>query len=203
MKLLDMNLRQFSTALASDAPTPGGGSMAALNGALGVSLTHMVCMLSVGKEKYAQHENLLRTTITEASSLQVKLLELVQRDTDAYDAVTNALKLPKDTEDEKAKRSAAMQSALKHCALVPFEVMCTAMKALELTEQIAGKSNPNAASDLGVAALNLNASVQGAWLNVLINLDGIKDSEFVNEYKEKGKVISSKAETTAEALQAI
>ena len=189
MKLVDKTLSDFAELLSSDAPAPGGGSVAAYNGALGISLTHMVCALSIGKKKYAEHEKLLKEVMEESTHIRAEFLALVDRDTEAYNGVTTVFSMPKESEEEKAKRSAAMREALKVCTLVPLDTMIFAHKALLITQQIVGKSNENAASDLGVAALNLNAAAQGAWLNVQINLDGIKDEEFVKNCRGKGEAI--------------
>ena len=189
MKLIDKTLADFAEVLSSDAPAPGGGSVAAYNGVLGVSLTHMVCALSVGKKKYAEYEDLLREVMAQALCLREEFISLVDRDTEAYNSVTKVFSMPKDTEEEKAKRSSAMQDALRACTLVPFETMTCAHNALLLTQKIVGKSNENTSSDLGVAALNLKAAIQGAWLNVLINLDGIKDENFVRNCRSKGEKV--------------
>ena len=189
MKLVDRKLSDFAEILSSDAPAPGGGSVAAYNGALGISLTHMVCALSIGRKKYAEYEDLLKEVMEDAANIRSELLSLVDRDTEAYNGVTTVFSMPKETDEEKLKRSGAIQEALKACTLVPHETMIFAHKALMLTQKIVGKSNENTASDLGVAALNLKASVQGAWLNVQINLDGIKDEEFVKDYRIRSENI--------------
>jgi formiminotetrahydrofolate cyclodeaminase len=189
MKLIDKTLSDFAEVLSSDAPAPGGGSVAAYNGALGISLTHMVCALSIGRKKYAEYEELLHDVMEEALRIRDELLTLVDRDTEAYNCVTKVFQMPKETEDEKAKRASAMQEALKSCTLVPLDTMIFTHKALLLTQKIAGKSNENTASDLAVAKLNLKAAVQGAWYNVQINLDGIKDQEFVKDCQDKGEKI--------------
>ena len=193
MKLVEGSLSEFSDILASDAPAPGGGSTAALMGALGASLISMVASLTVGRKKYAEHEALMKDVIRRAEDLRLRLLDLIDRDTDAFNMVTGALALPKDTEGEKAARNAAMQAALKACTYTPFETLECSISTLELIQEIVGKFNTNAASDLGVAALSLKASAQGAWLNVLINLDDIKDEVFVAEYRKTGGELVHKA----------
>ena len=200
MKLVEGTLREFSDILTSDAPAPGGGSAAALMGALGASLTGMVASLTVGRKKYADHETLMKDVFLRAEDLRLKMLDLIDRDTDAYNMVTGALALPKDTEDEKVARSAAMQAALEACTYTPFETLECSVSALELVQEMVGKFNTNAASDLGVAALSLKASAQGAWLNVLINLDGIKDEAFVAEYRKIGGELVHKAITLADGI---
>jgi len=201
MKLVEGSLREFSDILASDAPTPGGGSAAALMGALGASLTGMVALLTVGRKKYAEHETLMKDVIRRAESLRLSMLDIIDRDADAFNMVTGALAMPRDTDDEKAARSAAMQAALKACTATPFEMLECSSGALELIQKMVGKFNTNAASDLGVAALSLKASAQGAWLNVLINLDGIKDEAFVAEHRKTGDELVRKAIALADDIE--
>jgi len=193
MKLTDMTLTAFSDLLASDAPAPGGGSAAALGGALGTALTGMVASLTVGKKKYAEHEELMQEIIAGAEAVRRQFVDVIDRDTEAFNGVSAVFAMPKDTDGQKAARKQAMQQALQACTLTPFEMMCCALSALELTGRALGKSNINAASDLGVAALNLKAAVQGAWLNILINISGIEDQEFVARYRSEGEAILAKA----------
>ena len=200
MKLVERSLHDFSDILASDAPAPGGGSAAALMGALGASLTGMVASLTVGRKKYAEHEALMKEVIRRAEDLRLRMLDLIDRDTDAFNMVTAALAMPRDTDEEKAARSAAMQAALKACTATPFEMLECSSGTLELIQEMTGKFNTNASSDLGVAALSLKASAQGAWLNVLINLDGIKDEAFVAEYRKRGGELVRKAISLADDI---
>jgi formiminotetrahydrofolate cyclodeaminase len=200
MKLTEMTLPQFSEILASDAPAPGGGSVAALNAAVGAALIHMVCALTVGKEKYAEHEESVRNIKSGAETLISRSMSIVDSDTDAFNEVTNVFSMPKNTDEEKAARSAAMQSALKSCTVTPFNVMICASEALTLVSDSVDKLNKNAASDIGVAVLNLKTAVQSAWLNVLINLGGIKDAEFVNSYRSKGEEILAEALPIADKI---
>jgi len=186
MKLVDRSISEFTKVLSSDAPAPGGGSTAALGGALGAALLGMVASLTVGRVRYAESEPLMKSAIKRAEELRLKMLDIIDRDTDAYNAVTEVFSMPNDTDDEKASRSAALQDALKACTLTPFEMIECSLMALELADEMVGRCNVNAASDLGVAVLNLKASAQGAWLNVLINLDGIKDEIFSAKYTIQG-----------------
>jgi len=186
MKLSQITNTEFSEKLASDAPAPGGGSVAALSASLGAALTHMVAALTTGKAKYAEHEELTLSTLSKANDLRAKLLDCMDRDTEIFGQMEAVFKMPKATDDEKKARRDAMQQALKACSVVPLEIMEYSHEALVMTSNYVGKSNANAASDLGVAALMLEAGIKGAWLNVLINIGGIKDEAFVNEYKEKG-----------------
>ena len=197
MQLTELKITEFVDLLASNEPAPGGGSAAALTASLGVALTSMVGNLTVGKQKYAEYEVLMTEVLAEATELKAQLVESVDKDTAAFNGVAAVFAMPKETAADKDARSAAMQKALINATLVPFAVMELCLKALLLTEKAVGKSNINAASDLGVAALNLNAGIKGAWLNVLINLSGIKDESFVAEYKTKGQELLAKADKVA------
>ena len=186
MKLVDLSITEFAKVLGSDAPAPGGGSAAALSAANGISLTKMVCELTIGKKKYAEFEDHIKGVHEKSAQLQDQLLEAIDKDTEAFNVVSAVFDLPKETEEEKAARREAMQKALKQATESPFSMMELIVEALETTKEAVGKSNTNAASDLGVAALNLKAGLQGAWLNVLINISGIKDQDFVQKYHGKG-----------------
>jgi len=200
MKLIQRTLEDFSDVLASEAPAPGGGSTAALSGALGASLILMVASLTIGKEKYAEHETLMKEVSANTEKQRQTLLSLIDRDTEAFDAVSAVFKMPKDTDDEKKERSAAMQSALKACTLTPFEVIECSLAVLEQAQKMCDKYNTNTASDFGAAALSLKTATGGAWLNMLINLDGIKDEEFVATYRQNGEKLMSKATALADEI---
>lgn len=201
-KLTELQINEFIELLGSDAPAPGGGSASALAGSVGAALCSMVANLTLGKEKYKEHEALAKELAEKASALQRQLLTAIDRDTEAFNGVTDVFKMPKATDEEKAARSAAMQSALKNATLVPFSMMELCLDALKLTRRAVGKSNTNAASDLGVSALTLKAAVQGAGLNVLINLGGMKDVDFNAMYKAKGEAILAEALPLADGIYA-
>ncbi|MGM0123136.1 formiminotetrahydrofolate cyclodeaminase [Enterococcus sp. AZ194] len=189
MKLVDMKVAEFVSVLASDAPAPGGGSAAALAGSIGSALTIMVMNLTIGKKKYETYDSQSKEILQEMTKLNEQLVAIIDKDTEAFDGVSAIFSMPKETDEEKEKRRMAMQAALKAATLVPFEMMELMTKAAKVTQNAVGKSNINAASDLGVAALNLNSGLKGAWLNVLINLSGVKDQEFVEHYKQEGKKV--------------
>lgn len=189
MKLTDMQVKEFMSVLGSDEPAPGGGSASALAGSMGISLTKMVTELTMGKKKYAEYDQLAQDTQKEAARLQENLLQAIDKDTEAFNVVSAVFSMPKSTPEEKAARSAALQKALQGAAESPYEMMETCLEALRVTNKVVGKSNTNAASDLGVAALNLKSALQGAWLNVLINLSGIKDEAFVEKYRQDGTAV--------------
>ena len=201
-KLIDMSLNEFSDVLASDAPAPGGGSTAAFEGALGAALIGMVASLSVGRKKYAEHESFMRDAVKRAEVLRIKMLDIVDRDTEAYNLAYAVFSMSKDTDEQKAARSAAMQTALKTCTLTPFELIDCAVKTLELASEMVGKYNINAISDLGVAVLSLKTSAQGAWLNMLVNLDGLHDEGFVAEYRKSGSEHVVRAAELADEIYA-
>ena len=202
MKLADQTVTSFVDLMASDAPAPGGGSAAALEGALGTALTAMVCALTQGKKKYAEYADLTAEVGEKAQMLKAQYVDVIDRDTEAFNAVSAVFAMPKDTDEEKAARSAAMQEALKGCTETPFEMMELAAKALELTDSVVGRSNLSAASDLGCAALSLKAAIQGAWLNVLINIGGLKDQAFAEQYRSEGETLLKKALPLADSIYA-
>ena len=196
MKLADLTVNGFVEELASDSPAPGGGSAAALEGALGAALTAMVCTLTtVGKSKetYADYQEFVIETRAKASDLQARFVDVMDRDTEAFNVVSAAFGMPKATAEEKAARSAAIQKGLEGCTATPFEMMELATAALELADSLLGKFNTNAASDLGVAALSLRSAIQGAWLNVLINIGSLKNKELAADYRSKGEAMLAKA----------
>ncbi len=199
MKLVEMTVSQFADVMASDAPAPGGGSASALNGAIGAGLAAMVCALTVGKKKYVEFEDLAKETEGKALALKDKFVAIIDTDTEAFNAVSAVFTMPKDTDEQKAARKAAMLEALKGCTVSPYQMMELAAEALELVSSLVGKSNATAASDLGCAALNLKSAIQGAWLNVCININGMADQAFADEYRAKGQALLDKALPMADA----
>lgn len=202
MELKKLEVTAFADLLASDAPAPGGGSTAALEGALGAALTAMVCGLTVGKAKYAASQELVESVREKCAALQVRFLDVMDRDTEAFNAVAAAFALPKGTEEEKAARSKAIQAALRGCIDTPMEMMELAAETLELTESLLGRFNDSAASDLGVAALSLRSAIQGAWLNVRINISSIKDQDLAERSRERGEALLAKALPAADRIYA-
>ncbi len=200
MKLAELKTAEFVDLLASDAPAPGGGSAAALEGALGAALTAMVCGLTVGKKKYAEFQELAEEAQKKATDLKARFVDVMDRDTEAFNVVSAAFGMPKETDEEKAARSAAIQKGLEGCTKTPFEMMELAVETLELTASILGKSNDSAASDLGVSALSLRAAIQGAWLNVLINIGSLKNKELAEDYRAKGETLLAKALPLADQI---
>ncbi|MCL1998488.1 MAG: cyclodeaminase/cyclohydrolase family protein [Turicibacter sp.] len=195
-----MELNKFVEDLAGSSPTPGGGSASALAGTLGAALVNMVAALTTGKKKYAEHNELMQEVMAEATRLKTDLNSKIAEDSKAFDGVTAVFAMPKDTDEQKEARKAAMQNALKAASLVPYEVMELGLSALKLAESILGKSNTNAASDLGVSALMLSTAVKGAWLNVRINISSINDTDFTDKYRTKGQAIFDEAEKIATSI---
>jgi len=173
--LLKLNLRQFCNETLSDSPAPGGGSVAALIGALGVSLGGMVANLSAGKRGWENRLSYFSAWAVKAQGLKDEMLLLVDEDTAAFNKVMTAFALPKGSAAEKSARTAAIQSANKKAAEVPLRVMETASKAYELLAEMANKGNPASISDVGVGLLAVRACIEGAAMNVRINLPGLKD----------------------------
>lgn len=183
MSLIEMTVKGFTEKLASDAPAPGGGSAAALSGALGAGLVSMVCRLTVGKPKYAEHEALVKEVLTKSDALTTRLLDAIQKDTDAFDGVMAAFGMPKDTDEQKAARSAAIQVAYKAAIASPEATAEDCLAAMRLSESLLHKSNTNAVSDLAVGAMQAYAGLKGALANVRINLPSIKDPAYVEQKK--------------------
>ena len=192
--LLKMDLRQFCNETLSDSPAPGGGSVAALMGALGISLGGMVANLSAGKRGWDDKLKYFSDWAVKAQQLKDELLFLVDEDTAAFKKVIDAFALPKESAEEKAARSAAIESATKYAAEVPLKVMETASKSYQLLSEMVEKGNPNSISDVGVGALATRACVQGAALNVRINLGQLKDEKFKSALVEKVRKISADSE---------
>ncbi len=186
-RLIDLDVKKYMENLASNLPAPGGGSASALAGAQGISLVMMVAELTVGKEKYRDWEAYCQKAISDGTVIQTNFLKAIDDDTDAYNKVGAAFKLPKNTDEEKAARSRAIQDATVLATRVPLRTMEISLEALKVAKSLIGKSNPNCSSDIGVGALNLRSALMGAWLNVKINLPGIKDEALRNELFEKGQ----------------
>jgi glutamate formiminotransferase/formiminotetrahydrofolate cyclodeaminase len=188
--LLKMNVREFCNETLSDSPAPGGGSVAALMGALGASLGGMVANLSAGKRGWDDKLSYFSDWAVKAQQLKDELLSLVDEDTAAFNKVMEAFALPKESREEKSARSTAIEEATKHAAEIPLKVMETASKSYELLAKMAEKGNPASISDVGVGLLATRACVGGAALNVRINLTALKDENFKSSLLKKVEQIS-------------
>lgn len=197
MKLVDMKITEFLDVLKSDAPAPGGGSASALSGAQGCALLMMVADLTLGKEKYRDFEEICLQAKKKGQSLYEELRASVDRDTEAFNLISAAFKLPKDTDEEKAVRRAAIADGTLIATEVPFNTMKLGFEALKLVESLIGKSNPNCSSDLGVGALHLKACIEGSWLNVKINLPGVKNEEKAAYFEKEGRSMYEASEKIA------
>lgn len=200
MKLVDMQVKEYLEVLKSDAPAPGGGSVSALAGAQGVGLFMMVADLTIGKEKYADFQEICTAAKEKGMALYQELVDGVDKDTEAFNLVAAAFKMPKETDEDKAARKQAIADGTLVSTEVPFRTMRLGYEGLMTAKEMIGKSNPNAASDLGVAILNLTACIKGAWLNVLINLPGVKDEAKKAYFAEEGKKMFDAADAVAHDL---
>jgi formiminotetrahydrofolate cyclodeaminase len=179
--LVKLTLEEFGLVLGSDAPAPGGGSVAALSGALGAELVAMVGRLSIGKKDHEAYADEIKTAIAKADGLATGLLRRVDLDTEAFNSVMAAFKLPKGTDEEKQQRTAAIQQGYRDAVQSPLAIARECVSVLNLAYSLLGKTNPNALSDLGVAAQQAYAGLEGAIMNVKINLPSIKDEQFKSE----------------------
>ncbi len=200
MLLTDMTITDFSNLLGSDAPAPGGGSTAALSGALGAALTAMVAALTFTKKKYARDHELAHEIFDQATALKEDLLKAIDEDTEAFNMVSAAFSLPKATDEEKKVRSEAIQDGLTACTESPLAIMKLSLEAIRLATKLNGHFNSSAASDLGVSALSIRTGLLGAWLNVLINIGSLKDVEKAAKYKAEGEAILAEALPMADEL---
>lgn len=192
--LLKMNLREFCNETLSDSPAPGGGSVAALMGALGASLGGMVANLSAGKRGWDDKIEYFSKWAIKAQQLKDELLSLVDEDTAAFNKVMDAFALSKESAEEKATRAAAIETATKYAAEIPLKVMETSFKSYELLSEMAEKGNPASVSDVGVGILGTRACIAGAALNVRINLAALKDEKFKAALLKKVQQITADSE---------
>ena len=202
MKLIDLTVSGYLADLASDSPAPGGGSAAALCGAQGAGLAAMVASFTIGRKKFADFEENAIAVRDAELNLVEKLKAQIDRDTEAFNLVAAAFKLPKSTDEEKAERSKAIQAGTLVSTEVPFETMVLALEALRTAEKLLTGFNDGAASDLGVAAWNLLTCVKGAWLNVCINIGSLKDKEAAESFRVRGLEILKEAEEIAAEITA-
>jgi glutamate formiminotransferase/formiminotetrahydrofolate cyclodeaminase len=199
-KLIDMNLKAFMDETASDSPAPGGGSVSAYIGALGVALGTMVANLSSHKRGWDDRWKEFSDWAEKGKAIQNNLLQMVDEDTTAFNRIIEAFSLPKKSEEEKKLRDIAIQEATKNATLVPLKVMETAYPGFEMISEMVSKGNPNSISDAGVGALALRTCIRGAFLNVKINASGLNDKDFVKDVIARGEVLESKAEEAEQEI---
>lgn len=172
------SIEKFLDDLASAAPTPGGGSAAAIMGAMGAALVAMVCNLTIGKKDYAGVETEMKAVLAEAESLRTRLTAMVADDVAAFDSLMAAYKLPKATDDDKSARSAAIQAGLRRATEVPLECARACAEVIRLAARVGEHGNLNVISDVGVGVLAAHAALKSAALNVYINAPSIKDKAY-------------------------
>ncbi|MBN1859917.1 MAG: cyclodeaminase/cyclohydrolase family protein [Candidatus Thermoplasmatota archaeon] len=200
-KLVKQNIKMFLDELASSSPAPGGGSVAALSGALGAALSSMVCNLTRGKQGYDAVQDDIEEIFRKSEELRGDLTELIDKDTEAFNEVMKAIKMPKETEEQKNYRKNALQTAFKYAAEVPLETARKCVQILDVARVVAEKGNTNSISDAAVSALMAQTGVQAAMLNVRINLGSIKDPDYVQHVStELHELLQNAMEKSAEIL---
>ncbi len=202
-RLVDLTLTGFADLLASEAPAPGGGSTAALCGALGAALAAMVANLTHGKKGLSQHDAEMESVALRGQELKTRFLGLIDADTDAFAAVMAAMKLPKASAEEKAARATALEEANRRATLIPFQVVEACAPVLELVRAVVERGNPNSLSDAGVAALCLGTACDGAAFNVRINLAGITDKAWAAEMDARTTALQQAFHAQRSALLAV
>ena len=201
--LVRQTIREFCNETLSDSPAPGGGSVAALMGALGASLGGMVANLSAGKRGWDEKLEFFSDWAVKAQQLKDELLFLVDEDTAAFNRVMAAFALPKDSPEEKIARVGAINEANKYAAEIPLRVMETAAKSYDLLGEMAEKGNPASISDVGVGLLATRACIDGAGMNVRINLAGLKDEKSKSRLHDKLQKISTESDARCKAIKGI
>jgi formiminotetrahydrofolate cyclodeaminase len=199
-KLIDLNVKEFLLVTAGDDPVPGGGSVSALCGALSAALGQMVAQLTVGKKKYAEQEESMKETAAVFSTYLDEFAKDIDADSEAYDTVFAAFKLPKETDEEKAFRTQKIQEATKVAAEVPLQVAKKAFRVMDFIHIVAKTGNQNAVTDACVAMMCARTAVLGALLNVKINLSSIRDGEFVARMREEVDILEKGAKEKEEKL---
>lgn len=200
--LLEMDLKAFANETASESPAPGGGSISAYVGALGISLGTMVANLSSNRRVWDDRWEEFGTWAEKGQSIKNQLLKLVDEDTRSFNAIIQAIRLPKSSDAEKAKRHQAIQDATKYAIEVPFTVMQASLDSFEVIKAMADFGNPNSVTDAGVGALCARAAVHGAYMNVQINTMDLEDKTFVADILKRGKEITEKADALETEIRA-
>ncbi len=206
MKLADLTLREFIREVDSAAPAPGGGSVSALASALGAGLLRMVGHLTIPKKKFTKLEEILQAQFIQNHEtlklLENRLVELIDKDTEAFNEIMQAFKMPKETNEDQEKRNRAIESATLKAIEVPENIADVALEALTMVEFVAEHGNKNALSDVGVSALTLYAGLEGACLNMKINLSGLSDEATKTYYQNKIDSLIKQAETLKSSVLA-
>ncbi len=203
MGVKEQTIEEFLSAVAAATPTPGGGSVAALAGALSVALSRMVAGLARGKTGYEAVQDDLARIEERAVPIQERLRLLVDEDSASYQLVVSAMRMPKTTEGEKAARVEAMQAAYREATKVPLETLERGVEAIELAKEVAEKGNRSAFTDCGVAVLLAEAAIRGASLNVRVNLASVRDESFRSSVEEKVDGLLARAQSFGHDAMAI
>jgi formiminotetrahydrofolate cyclodeaminase len=194
--LSELKITEFLSRTASSDPVPGGGSVSALGAAMAAALSEMVASITIGRKGFETYEKEMLEIVQQARNLRTKLVEDIDRDSDAYSQVLAALRLANDTEEHKNERSQAIQDGLKQAALIPLGVAKDASELLDLAGKAVARGYKNAVTDAAVAAMMARTAVLGALLNVKINLKSIKDPSFVKDVAGQVQEIESSVERT-------
>jgi formiminotetrahydrofolate cyclodeaminase len=201
LKLSD-SLGLFPELVAAGTPTPGGGSVAAQSGVMAASLGQMMCNITIGKKKFAEAETRLKEIRGELEQLGARLRELIAEDSESFEAVLRAYRLPKETEDQKRERAAQIETAMRGAVDVPFETAERSFQVLKHLGELAGLGNPNALSDVAVGALLAQSAVRGASYNVYVNLNSLSDRETSDLLRQKMTGLIDDARAIAEGIEA-
>jgi formiminotetrahydrofolate cyclodeaminase len=201
--LVEKTLKEFLDELASNSSAPGGGSVAALCGALAAALCSMVCRLTIGKKKYADVSEELQNVLDKMEQFRIELTALIDEDTRAFNKVMDAFKLPKETEEQISLRKAEIQKATKTAAEVPMLVLKKASEVIELAKLVASKGNINSISDASVGCLLLQTCGAAALYNILINLKSIEDDEYKSKLQSEIETCSKTIENQSNEIRQI
>ncbi|CEJ75013.1 methenyltetrahydrofolate cyclohydrolase (5 [[Clostridium] sordellii] len=185
MRISEKTCEDFVDVLASKSAAPGGGGAAALTGAIGIALGSMVCNLTIGKKKYAEHEESVKSILEKARSLEKDLIGMIDEDAECFLPLSKAYGLPSSTDEEKKIKSETMENALKKACEVPIKIVKVCYESIKLHEDLVDKGSRLAISDIGVGVQCLRAAILSGQLNVLININSIKDEKYVNEVRNE------------------
>ena len=195
-----LTLQSYLGEISSNSPTPGGGNVSAFSGALACSLGMMVCNLTIGKKKYAEVENEMKEISLKLENYKNDFLRLADEDNKAFEQVMSALKLPKETEDEKETRRKKIEDATIQATVIPSKVLETCRSTIPLIKTVASKGNKNSISDAGVGAILLKTASEGAYLNVMTNCSSLSNKTYAAEFLKKSEVIFNEVKIQTEAI---
>ncbi len=197
---LQKTIKSYLEELSSNSPTPGGGNVAALCGAVASSLGQMVCNLTIGKKKYLEFEPEAKGLLVRFENLKKEFLVLAEKDNEAFDRVMDAFKLPKESEAQIAFRKSAIEKATLEAAFIPEEVIIKCNQLMPLLKEVAEKGNQNSLSDAGVAISLSAAAAEGAFLNVAINCSGLTNKITAQEFLKKSEIIYHEVKEKSQSI---